>query len=494
MLQEGIEYKGGGKPPCYRLMQLNIQRGAASHEVRSALTEIWAMLQRLKRGEVSDLRKELRTGDPDVVMPSGNLSALIGFGARLFDEDIHNPPMTDRANQPRRLKYLRSKSTSAPFNRLKWMDPHDPMLDPNHDFSSQSDICIQFLGDNELTVNRAVVETEKSINDISAPFYISGLFDGFKREDKRSWIDFHDGINNMTPANRLIAMEIKGGDREWLRNGTYMSFLKIHVDLKAWRSLPRHVQELIVGRDKITACPIVDSSSDLVGGFKTPVFQSGCPATHTLPNQMDPAFQAPPQPSDAIAQAGHIYRSNLNRGSPVQSANNRIYRQGYEFLEFDSDKRQLLNGLNFVGFHRTPKFVTDILGQAFWLGDSNFGGLEGTTPSNPPSIDLMLLLHGCYYGVPKSADPFPGAELFEDRASILVASAAPASSAATSPVTAVNGIGDAYATELGGLGINSVADLASIDLDAHRTPTGELPRILELAKKRGWVESAKVLV
>lgn len=493
MLQDGIHYRGGGKPACYRLMQVNVAAGASSSDVRSSLSATWEMLRLLRQGEVSDLRKELRAGDPDVILDNGNLSVLIGYGARLFDEDIHSPSLVKAADQPRRLKYLRFGNASAPFNRLKWFDSNDPILNPKHKYSTQSDLAFQFTGDTDLTVNRAIVETEKFIKDNELPLYICSVHAGFKREDKRSWIDFHDGINNMTPNDRLIAMEIKGGDREWLTDGTYMSFLKIHVDLQIWRSLTRETQELIVGRNKITACPIVDTNQNPATGAVEPVFQSGCPIQHTLPNPMPQEFEAPPQPSDAIAQSAHIFRSNLNRGSPVQSANNRIYRQGYEFLEFESSRNKLLQGLNFVGFHRTPKFLTDILGQAFWLGDANFGGLENSSASNPPSIELMLLLHGCYFGVPKVADPFPGADLFEDVSELLVA-ALPSDGPLGKPVTEVKGIGKKYGELLEAHEIRSVADLANLDIEQVQDGEGRLPEIIEMALERGWIDVAKRLL
>lgn len=494
MLQDGIHYRGGGLPDCYRLMQVNVSLGASSRDVLSGLAETWAMLQSLRQGKVDDLRKELRPEDPDVILEGGNLAVLIGYGARLFDESIHSPALVKSSDQPRRLQYLRVGRKTAPFNRLKWFDPRDPIVDPMHDYSSQSDIGFQFTGDSELTVNRAIVETEKFIKDNKLPFYISGVHSGFKREDRRSWIDFHDGINNMSTAHRLVAMEIKGNDRDWLIDGTYMSFLKIHVDLDVWRSLSRETQELIVGRNKITACPLVDTLKDATTGLVKPTFQSGCLFQHTLPDPMPVEFRDPPQPSDAVAQAAHIFRSNLNRESPVQSANNRIYRQGYEFLEFDRTKNTLLKGLNFVGFHRTPKFLTDILGQRFWLGDANFGGLEEPIEGGPQSINLMLLLHGCYYGVPKKAEPFPGAELFENASHFLIASMPNSDIAQAKPVTEVKGIGKKYGDQLGELKIRTVADLANLDLELMQKADGSLPEIVGMALERGWIDVAKRLL
>ncbi|MEO9649389.1 MAG: hypothetical protein ABJ360_03530 [Roseobacter sp.] len=491
MMQEGI-YWQGGMPPAFRLLQLNVVSGASSGEVHDAIGALWAMLSALRRGEVNDLRKELRPHDPDVVLNGGDLEVLIGFGARLFDDEIHSPALVNKSEQPRRLKYLRSKNPAAPFNRLKWRDANDPQLDPSQQNSTQSDLALQFTGNSELTVNRAIVEVEKAINDQKMPLQFANFFSGFRREDKRSWIDFHDGINNMTPEERLVAMEVGTTDRSWLKGGTYMSFLRIHVNLELWRAIPRNVQELVVGRDKLTACPITDTTQVSDESPILPVFQGGCPLGHELPDDMSHEFRSPPQPSDAIAQTAHIFRSNLNRGSPVQPANNRIYRQGYEFLESDA-KMGLLHGLNFVGFHRTPKFITDILSQDFWMGDANFGGLEGEDETRPPSIALMELLHGCYYAVPPSNMPFPGAGLFVEPSDNLVALGTHSKRTADDSVQAINGIGPVYESLLNEIGVHTVADL--LEFEATSDPfDGETPEILRIAQSRGWFVDARKLI
>lgn len=489
MLQDGIYWKGG-MPPFYRLLQLNVVSGATSAEAHDALSELWRMLDRLRQGEVEDLRKELRPGDPDVVLDGGELQVLLGFGARLFDETIHVPPLVDPSEKPRLLNYLQSRHPSAPFPRLKWQDHENPRLRPEHENTTQTDFALQFTGTSELTVNRAIVEVQKSIYDHDMPLHIANFFSGFRREDKRSWIDFHDGINNMTPDQRFVTMEVQNQDKAWLRGGTYMSFFRIHVDIDAWRKLSRGFQELIVGRNKLTACPVDDTTQPDEQVEVQPVFQAGCPVSGDLPAEMTETFQEAPQPSDQIAIAAHIFRSNLNRTDPSLPSSNRIYRQGYEFLEA-STEGGLLHGLNFVGFVRTPKFVNDILDSMGWLGDSNFGGLETANAQQPPSIDLMRLLHGCYYAVPPIASPFPGSDLLISGAGPLVAAVDDGQSTSGEDVQAIAGIGQVYARLLNEAGIFTVSDLATHDYSAMEDG---IPEIVKIAIERGWVSEATKLV
>ena len=407
MIQDGIYYQGG-KPSAFRLVQLNFHDGITPQDAKNSLALIWEMLTDLTEGKVSDLRKELRATDPDVILSTGELKVLLGYGARMFDPEFHSPILTEPSNKPRRLIYLRNNNENTPYSKLTWSNHRNPRISPSHELTTQSDFSIQLTGNTELTVNRPIVELEKLIRDHGLPVTITNFHRGFGREDKRSWIDFHDGINNMTHEERKIALEITGVDRDWLIGGTYLSFLKIHVNLDVWRKLSREQQEFVVGRDKITACPITGSEEVDGGNKANPTFQNGCPISFDLSGG-GVSFFNPPQPGDDLAQASHIFRANLNRGSPSLEANNRIYRQGYEFLEFDPDVG-LLHGLNFVGFHRSIKFLSDILSQNFWMGDVNFGGLED---SYADPVKLMELLNGAYYAVPPKKGNFPGEELFE---------------------------------------------------------------------------------
>ena len=411
MLQEGIYYLGG-MAEHFRLLQLNVENGATRIETRQGLKSIWDMLGELTHGKVGDLRKELRPDDPDVVLASGELQVLLGYGRRFFDDRHHAPALTDRGNRPLKLVYLRSRNDTQPFPKLNWSDRTDPRLDPANPITTHSDLVLQFTANTVLAVERAIVETSKMIRRDGLPFRIARFYGGSRRDDRRSWIDFHDGINNMSKAERKIAIEIVGADKAWLIGGTYLSFMQIGVNLAVWDSLSRESQELLVGRDKITACPLVDSVPSFGGTPTKPIFMTGCPMDYDLPKPVPSLVLDPPQPSDTVARAAHIYRSNLNRLGPAQDANNRIYRQGYEFVENEPDGG-ILQGLNFVAFHRRMRALTDILTQRFWMGNVNFGGVPTNDPNLTPPIQLMNLFHGAFYAIPPLSGDFPGSTLLD---------------------------------------------------------------------------------
>jgi deferrochelatase/peroxidase EfeB len=402
-LQEGIYFRSGETPAaCYRLLLLDFAGGIGPAEARDSLAAVWGMLRELQSGRVGALRPE-RPDDPDFAVPAGGLTCLLGYGARLFNAAAHTPPLVTVA-RPSRLIALPFGQPGQPFLQLHW----HAGVDRNR---GEADIALQFIAETELAANRAIVEVRKLIAAQHLPLRIVIFFAGFKREDRRSWIDFHDGINTMTAPHRLEAMEIKLTNPPWLTHGTYMNFLKVAVDLDVWNGLTRVEQEVIVGRDKLTGCPI-ERVDDGPNGDLVPRVIAECPMTGMFPQNPPLRYLDPGRATTRLPQASHIHRANLNRSEPRQPASNRLYRQGYEFLDPlpDGDIRP---GLNFVSFQRDLGFVQDILRRGSWLGDVNFGGPVNPQPGEPAPVVLMSLVAGGFYAVPPRDEPFPGAALFD---------------------------------------------------------------------------------
>ena len=183
------------------------------------------------------------------------------------------------------------------------------------------------------------------------------FFSGFQRDDFRSLLDFHDGVSNMKAGDqRFGAVSIKDKnveDEKWTVNGTYLAFLRLTVDLTVWRSIPRIKQELIVGRDKLSGCPIVDIDSD-----DNPIIANGCPiqGTKEVTETGNEQFRdiSVGQIRNNQLKNTHIFRANLKRGNPHSSDSLRIFRQGYEFLEPSEAQPSFRWGLNFIQLFKIP--------------------------------------------------------------------------------------------------------------------------------------------
>jgi hypothetical protein len=163
-----------------------------------------------------------------------------------------------------------------------------------------------------------------------------------------------------------------------------------------------------VGRDKLLGCPLgeVDDHGALVALPGCPV--GGAPIWAT---ENDPIAE-PPQTSDPRLQQSHIQRANHHMRPASDPHTRRIFRQGYEFLEWREGAPGFRVGLNFVSFQDTTARLTTMLTQPGWLGSTNFGG---DPERQPAGLDRLLRVYaaGVYLVPPVVAgNGFPGAGVF----------------------------------------------------------------------------------
>lgn len=387
-------------PPFFRLVTFNIDKGASGAEASAAIERMWTMLGRLSDGIVDDLAAIRRPGEAAIRVDPANLSFKLGFGARLWDEAAHVPPIAGA--RPFDLPPLQAE---GPFTSLKWAD--GAARD-----AAQTDLTIALHADTELGVARAVVELQKVIDDASLPLKMVCFFSGLHRDDGRSWIDFHDGINNMrSGAERRMALEIVQEEQPWLLGGTKMAFMKIAIDMQGWRRLSRARQELMVGRDKLSGCPVVGAR--MGGEGPEPKLDLACPAGRPIDVSSDGDLDliTASAPADLLAQLSHIHRANRSRLPPEQDSAQRIFRQGYEFVD-SPEGGGVRVGLNFVSFQRSFLSILSILALTRWMGDANFGGPVDQAAF--PQFELMRIVAGGFFVIPPLRDsPFPGASVFD---------------------------------------------------------------------------------
>jgi deferrochelatase/peroxidase EfeB len=197
----------------------------------------------------------------------------------------------------------------------------------------------------------------------------------------------------------------------WTEGGTYLAFLRLEVDLSAWRNLDRRQQELMVGRDKLSGCPLesIDDAGD-------PIARNGCPVSGTgeidISGGPNDPFREPPDTAVPVLRQSHVQRAN-HHVRPASDRNSlRVYRQGYEFLEPLGMAPGFRTGLNFVSFQDTPERLLRVLTTKGWLGGTNFGG----DPDNPlPGMDRLLSVRaGGVFLVPPVTheERLPGSSIF----------------------------------------------------------------------------------
>lgn len=411
MIQEGIYLERSSPPPAaWRVLFLDVAPGTAASDAAAAIGDVMAMLAALQQGTMIDL-SDVRPGEAPATIPVGTFDVLLGYGASFFDPARHDPPLT-AATRPSGLVGLRPSPGPA-FPHMEWE------TSGRQGHSGEADLVLQFTGVNEQAVDRAAVEVAKLIGDRRLPLTTAGTYDGFLRDDGRSWIGFHDGVSNIEPSQRLAAVECHG-DPDWNSGGTYLAFLRLQVALGPWRRLDRATQETIVGRDKLSGSPLMAVERDGDGALHPRPLAAAAPPPDTGPvpgpgsdadwQQRDAHFN-PPETGDRLVEASHIHRVNQNRAAGGTRAGHRIFRQGYEYLEDITPDGPRL-GLNFVSFQNDLEQLQQILSLDGWLGDVNFGGPTDPETGDPQPLTLMSVRAGGFYAVPPREDPFPGAGLF----------------------------------------------------------------------------------
>jgi Dyp-type peroxidase family len=395
-IQEGVFFRRGERPaPCWRLLLLRAAPGAAPADVRDALALVLRMVPTLRAGKVRELRGQPAAGVRATRDTFAGLAVLVGYGRSFFDTARHDPPLTAKA-RPDFLAYL-SELPSVP-RAARDGSP------------AEADVALQLTGATAAAVNRAAVEVWKLIADKGLPLEAAASYEGFGRPDGRGWLEFHDGLGNMPSSQRLAAIAARP-DPRWMGGGTYMAFLRLSVDLRAWRALDRGDQELVVGRDKLTGSPLVAVRRDARGRAR-PVAGPPLPARPSDAQRGD--YLDPAETGDPLLESSHVHRANQNRGSSDAPAALRIFRQGYDFLDaIGPDGPEL--GLNFVSFQSDLQTLQHVMHLPGWLGDVNFGGPAEPGRGDPPSPALIRLLAGGLYAAPPRARPFPGASLFAAR-------------------------------------------------------------------------------
>jgi Dyp-type peroxidase family len=365
-LQPGI-YVGRGRrpPPHFRLVLLDVASGVGPDAVVDALAETDAMLRVLPEGRVRELQGQPAEHAGASSAQFAGLEHLIGFGRRLFDDRVHGQPQV-AVERPDYLSYL---PDDGPFPALRWVNGHDGRN------RGEADVALQLTGEHPSGVNCAAVEIWKLLADLGGPLHVVATFGGFSRHDGRGWLEFHDGVSNIEPSQREGAL-VAPSDPEWMAGGTYMAFMRLAIDLPAWRSRSRTDQELIVGRDKLTGGALTATEQD-TDGRNRPVAATP-PGDDATDRQLSDHID-PPQTTDRLVEASHIHRANQNRASPSAPGAFRIFRQGYDYLdEVEGDRPRL--GLNFVSFQRDLAAVDHMLHLPGWLGDANFGGPVAPAP------------------------------------------------------------------------------------------------------------------
>jgi deferrochelatase/peroxidase EfeB len=228
---------------------------------------------------------------------------------------------------------------------------------------------------------------------------------------------FYDGISNLKSEEReqVIFIQKKKYIDDWLVKGTYMVFLRIAIDLRSWWSTQISEQELMIGREKSTGCPITR-----VDSHGKPIVDPGCPlpGTKNVTERRNSLFRDyhVSSRSDVSSNLDKLNYSHIRtirnfENIPSWDASSfRIFRQGFEFLEKSDSRAGFIAGLNFISFQNTPERLFGALtswrkGKQFESDPTFFPGINGF---------LRVLSAGIFLVPPNRREEiFPGSSIFQ---------------------------------------------------------------------------------
>lgn len=345
--QEGIFYSNGekiGKSFC--IIFFNFTPECNLSQATKILKRLWKTYSLLKKGITSELQ-----GLHNKQLHAGNITFMLGYGTKFFSIDGINKEKPEGLNHTFFENPDNVKGGGPVIKDVNFFYSYH--IKNNHAMKDQ--VVLQCIAENEFYIYRMIVETWKELqlikkeNDGKELIVLSKYYLGHKPDDRRNWFGFLDGVSNITKKDRKDAIFIKknkGGESEL---GTYMVFSRIEFKLEKWMGLSKYEQERIIGRDKITGCPIIGVDEKTGKTLKDPK----CPIIGTVSvldhgneifREMNPftskAYQYPN--NYVFAKNSHVSNSQIK--------NYKIFRQSFEFFEANENKDNFKVGFNFISF------------------------------------------------------------------------------------------------------------------------------------------------
>ena len=346
-IQDGIFYSNGekiGKSFC--IIFFNFTKDCDFVQAKVILKRLWKFYNSLKKGITRDLLeahpKQLRTG---------NTNFLLGYGSSFFSINGINNKKPNGLEQSffNNPDDARGGGPVVEGTNIFYSDN----IKDNHAIKDQ--IIVQCIADNDFYIYRVIVETSKELqlikkeNNDKELLLISKYYIGHKPEDRRNWFGFLDGISNINKKERKDAIFVKKSKQGDTELGTYMAFSRIEFNLEKWDNLSKYEQEIIIGREKLTGCPVIGVDEVTKKTIKDP--RCPIPGTTSVLDHGNEVFREinplafgnflPPNRYKQLKES-HITAS--------KTKNWKIFRQSFEFFEPSEDKHTFKVGFNFISF------------------------------------------------------------------------------------------------------------------------------------------------
>jgi len=346
--------------------------------------------------------KHLRPFDP--IPDSYRVTITVGFGASLFVDRTGFDRYGLAARKPKFLKTMPS------------FDGDSPKFKPE---DSASDLVLVVSSDHPY-VNIAIVRyfaeffnkefgKQHHSKDKDKHYDVltfRGVEEGFGRKDKREYLRFDDGVENLQidpdELRRLVYVDPSDNEPRWCVDGSYLVYRKIRENMPRWEDVDdphdkRQMRELeerqerIIGRHKESSLPL---------GQKN----------------LTPVFPDPTDDSKSPLNA-HIRKVQPRRPTPdlfgLDDLERRFLRRPYPFFNGLDANGQAVNGLQFLAFMKNIQQQFEHVVN-MWQMNPDFP-VAGTGVDALYAAGILSTIDGGYYFCPpglKNDADFFGSGMF----------------------------------------------------------------------------------
>ena len=333
-LQESYEADYAGR--VSRQDFQSIMRADVLTDSQTELQQVLKLLSEFAVGEMAKSPSKKHVRILEAIPDSYRLTVTVGFGASLFVDKTGFDRFGLRAKKPRFLKQM----------------PELPGDDESLDVEASASDLIIIISSDHPYINTAVVRFfaeyfnkhyhawYSDSNEPSDVVRFGTVETGFARKDKREYLKFDDGIDNLhmgaDDLKRLVYVDESDHEPEWCLHGSYLVYRKIRENMPIWEAFSDETQEGFIGRKKATGMPL---SREKTG-----------------PDDLVPVFPDPLDAADGPLDA-HIRKVQPRRPDPdlfgLDDQERRFLRRPYPFFDGLDESGQAINGLQFIAFMKS---------------------------------------------------------------------------------------------------------------------------------------------
>jgi deferrochelatase/peroxidase EfeB len=348
---------------------------------RDELVEVLKKISRVVITETNKRPSTKHVGEFEPIPDSYRVTITVGFGASLFTDRTGYDRFGLRAQKPKYLKTMPS------------FHGDDVSLKPEE---AASDLVLVVASDHPY-VNIAIVRylAEFFNKEFSSQHHppgraydvltFRGVEEGLARKDKREFLRFDDGIENLQidprELRRLVYVDPSDNEPAWCLNGSYLVYRKVREMMPVWEALSEEEQEQLIGRHKETGVPLSRKQS--------------------RPDKLEPVFPDPTDPADGPI-AAHIRKVQPRRPGPdlfgLNDLERRFLRRPYPFFQGLDEHGQAVNGLQFMAFMKSIQQQFEHVVN-MWQMNPDFP-VPGTGPDALYAKGVLSTIDGGYYFCP----------------------------------------------------------------------------------------------